>query len=290
MFCRANADRAALCKYAAMKNVMLIACPVDRLHTCANGCRMWRVSGEHTYVCCESHLIHHCGALCDHIKVSEEEEVCTLTGEILNGPEEFDHRPYDEHGRVERRNGPTHTPSRAHTDTEALCRKFTNAILKLFISDQPIQRYKQQIRGIYQRIKTKKIAPTYININGAIWNVLHEHGYALATQIKTNDNRIEKLAQNIMIYWLKYDIKCSNRNITAFVAAVLEKLRVGWIILGVTFFPKVDVVAMYCPHTTLVGRILGFSCRYISTMDRIIHDSIMTSEVPDMRYMFVWHP
>lgn len=274
-------------------------CIPDPLHTCSMHCVRWKVPTtstmcEDVYVCRRSHNVHTCGRLCRNAVVDgiTTETICTLTGVVIDTVQSVVHVTFDENNNVTSDHPTQRKPvTLASAKTEEHLPIFKQALIDLFTSKIPKKRYTQKVLGLRHKFKCTKTHITYMEVESSIHKIFKQHGYALEPPLDANDKMISLLAHAILKYWMKFfkHIKNNVRNKRVFTAAVVERLKTGCIVQGVVFFPKIEFVARYAPDETLAGQIIGIRIsRFISTMDRMIYDMIMRTNIPDVNYIFQW--
>lgn len=271
---------------------------------------LWQYPHEkYVYVCKRTRQIHHCGHQCTHrvVSMSLDSEVCSLTGMVIGGALEVHYvRQSREHYgsgppklignnkiRMDRRQNRmvVHKPKKSH-------KPHIHKIIKHVLTGTARQQqYHKALHDLFVRDvlseSRRALGPQgipFVALQARLNKVYTTHRAMITAPLPPRDPRIDVLATAIHRYWEKMtpQILFSIKNITAFTATCLTKLRDGCTIGGITVFPRVPWMAQHTPADIQFKDFDNLQCRNMSFMWRkMLHVIVCpTTQVPRRQYLF----
>lgn len=248
-------------------------------HTCTNQCTFWEHRDKHApaYVCVDSLAVHPCGSACTHYVVTEEFEVCTLTGRVVNGLAAVHHWAHKKPGTVQTHSMPKKHISRATSRADRFGQAAKAAVVALFIStarNSCIARHRSRVTRVAATAvrKSRAVARWHPPVVGI--------AVALGSRLRpaTTDYRtVHALAVAVASYVVKFadDLKTTDAA-RAMAAAVVDRMTTGHVVSGVVMIPKIPFVVAHAPHPLDHAQLLPIKCRAVSHASRLLSDRVVS--------------
>lgn len=257
-------------------------------HTCTRQCTFWehRDKRAPAYVCVNSLAVHPCGENCKQYVVTEEFEVCRLTGRVVNTLAAVHHWAYKRPGTVQTHSMPKKHTSRATTKADRIGNAARAAVVALFMSSARntcIARDRSRLARVAAATlrKSRAMAQWYRPVAGM--------ALALGNRVRpatTDYKTVHALAAAVASYVVKFadDLKTTDAA-RAMAAAVVDRMTMGHVVSGVVMIPKIPFVVAHAPHPLDHAELLPVRCRAVSLASRLLSDRIVTNAGGPLSHM-----
>ena len=285
------ADRAILEKRAidAYRASHAVAFAPDLTHRCTNACAFWEDRATGCYVCKTSLAVHACGEMCQSYMVTEEFEVCYLTGRVVGNTPAVHHWLKKGPRVVQDHSMPKVGPTVDQLKTQRCRVAAERAVVDLFTGKERQAIAKRGRAKLASAAKSAK-RPLCLCGAGSLHATVAKLAVALAKDKKllvtTDSKTVAALAATIGAYVAKYvkHLK-TTAAAAALAAAVIDRMVVGHVVKGSVMIPKIDFVARYAPHPLDHATILNLRCRAVSAANRLLADKVVSAAGGPLSHM-----
>lgn len=267
---------------------------LDYYHTCDHNCRLWHSKKRIACVCIKFRAVHLCGEDCllSGPSYNNEGMVCVLTGYVTGEvlPGNIHGSMFDKYGSacglgMARSNYQTPSGNNAAVHTEV-----KSSLNKLFLKSNRKTIYLHKIKRGGKTIRTTlmKHKNNFMVSHIAFVTELLQNTVGCSPGVNPENEELDELSTNITNYWAKLNLKQKTAtHISAFTAAIIEKLRVGEVRHGIQVFPIHPLVAIHAPSELMAGPLLNIQCRTITNICKLLNQKLYTDGgIPKSEYIF----
>lgn len=128
------------------------------------------------------------------------------------------------------------------------------------------------------KASTKNRTIDFLEAHRAFFNMLKRKDMNKAPTTGVTQIQLERLTTAIIRYYEKLNIDWSttHKTMSTFTAVVVSKLRTGYLINGITIFPKIEWISQHAPTDIQFSGIVGIQCRSMSIMWRKMQAAIIS--------------
>lgn len=243
-------------------------------HKCKASCKLWEHRRLRAFVCKESRKIHWCGERCNCRVTTVADEVCAMTGLVLGrAPEMYQPIYSKSRNRVVQRlhNRPTRQ-SAISAKTERVRRWVSHAVDALLTSPQRASlKASHEGRAVEKAIRALRGDVTFTKVHTAVALVCIRAGPSLQPPAAPNSFTIRALKTELTKYAVSFPgLKHTERGVTAFTAACLQRLATGMEVDGIVLFKKSPFVAAHVPAEISHNELCNIPCRQVSAAHRLL--------------------
>jgi hypothetical protein len=258
---------------------------------CTERCKLWEHRKSMAFVCHAHRYVHWCGERCDHQITTRADIVCSLTGLVLESVPNVYQPVYSKSCRPVnqshsfKRNGPSAQVLRM----QRISTWIHTALKNILCSEKRLMISKiHRSRAVKAAVRAIKTKGTFSAVHCAAALVCIRAGNTLQQPAKPSDVELKILHKRLCTYIMKFkELKHTQRQVTAFVAACIQRLTTGMQVAGVSLFFKSPYVSAHAPAEMAHGDLCNVPCRQVSAMHRLIVTAALgVSGIPNPEYAF----
>lgn len=243
-------------------------------HKCDNTCMLWEYRPLKAFVCVKSRKIHWCGERCDCRVTTIADEVCSMTGLVLDrAPEQYQPVFSKSRNRITQRVQIRQCgPSMAVARSGRVTRWVSKAVHALLTSPKRRALTRNHIhRAEEKAAKVLRGPATFRKLQVAVALVCIRAGPSLQPAADPNTYTLHILKERLTKYILAFpNLKHTERTVTAFTAACLQRLATGLVLEGVVLFHRSPFVAAHVPAEISHTELCDIPCRQVSAAHRLL--------------------
>ena len=266
----------------------------DLDHVCGNGCGFWEATYEgcRVFVCRASRCLHWCGQHCQRVSLTGADEVCTLTGHVIQAvPLVYQHLHSKSSRRMVQRVSGRGTGISARAARNERVRRWVeraaDAILASVKRGEVRRRHVDKARRRAKRV-LGSAGSTFSKVQAQVALVCIRAGPTLHKACCRTSYTLVVLKRRLVAYVTSFpNLKLNERHVTAFTAACIQRLTKGWTVAGVEMFPLSAFAAAHAPAEISHTELCNVPCRQVSAAHRlIVTESVGPSGLPRLGLRF----
>ena len=264
--------------------------PAD-VFQCTDSCKLWEHRSAKAFVCHKHRFVHWCGERCTFRLNTRADVVCRLTGLVLDRVPGVYQPVYSKSGTPINQ---SHSFKRCGPSAQVLRMQRISAWIHTALNNILCSKKRLQISKVHKQravkatVRAIKTKGTFSAVHSAAALVCIRAGNTLQDPAKPSDIEIKVLHKRLCTYIMKFkELKHTQRQVTAFVAACVQRLTTGMEVAGVNLFFKSPYVSAHAPAEMAHGDLCNVPCRQVSAMHRLIVTAALgVTGIPNPEYAF----